>query len=365
MTKWKRHEWDTMRRWISGGVAALILILVGIRLYLPTLIKNYSNTVLNRIPGYHGHIEDVRIHLWRSAYSIVGLDLLKTNGKAPVPFFSSRQVDFSLHWGALFHGQLVGKLEIDHPKLNFVAGGSQEEQQTFVDRSWRQQVKALFPLRISRLGIKSGEIHFRNYHADPPVDIFIHQVNAVASNLTNSRKVSRTLKATLDAQGLAMDSGRFRTHVDMDPLVERPNFAMAFELETLSLPELNTFFRHYLAVEMKTGTFSLYSEGAAKDGQFKGYAKPLLDHVDLIKMKENPSLGEALKAIAVKFVGYVMKNHAKNRLATKMDITGTVDNPEANTWTAAARFLGNWLFKAIQPGLEGNLRVSTAKNSAL
>ena len=30
---------------------------------------------------------------------------------------------------------------------------------------------------------------------------------------------------------------------------------------------------------MKTGTFSFYMEGAAKDGDFKGYAKPLLDKV--------------------------------------------------------------------------------------
>jgi len=343
----------TKRQWMVGSFAVFILGLLGFRLYLPTFVKNYSNTVLNRIPGYHGHIDDVRIHLWRSAYSIVGLDLLKTNGKAPVPFFSSPQADFSLHWGALFHGQLVGKLELDQPKLNFVAGGSQEEQQTSIDQSWQQQVKALFPLRISRLGIKNGEIHFRNYHADPPIDIFIRRVTAVATNLTNSRKVSRTLKATLDAQGLAMNTGRLRTHVDIDPLVEKPTFAMAFEIEDLSLPELNTFFRHYLAVEMKNGRFSLYSEGAAKDGQFKGYAKPLLDHADLIKIKENPSLGEAFKAIAVKFVGYVMKNHAKNRLATKIDITGTVENPEANTWTAATRFLGNWLIKAIRPGLEG------------
>src|SRR5580698_3867741 len=92
------------RPWVRNSLVVVILGLVGFRLYLPTLVKNYSNNVLSHIPDYHGHIEGVQIHLWRSAYSIIGLDLIKTNGTAPVPFFSSPEIDFSLHWRALFHG---------------------------------------------------------------------------------------------------------------------------------------------------------------------------------------------------------------------------------------------------------------------
>ena len=122
----------------KAGTTLLILVLLGLvafRLYLPTLVKNYSNRVLNRIAGYHGHIDDVRLHLWRGAYSIIGLDLLKIDGHVPVPFFSAEKIDFSLHWAALFHGQLVGKLEIDHPKINFVASKDPHERQTSVDKS--------------------------------------------------------------------------------------------------------------------------------------------------------------------------------------------------------------------------------------
>jgi len=338
---------------IFYGLVVFGFGLIGFRLYLPTWVKNYSNRVLDKIPGYHGHIDDVRIHLWRSAYSIIGLNLLKTGGSAPVPFFSAPKIDFSLHWGALFHGQLVGKLEIDRPQLNFVTGKSPQQQQTSIDKSWQQQVKSLFPLRISRLGIKDGEIHFRNYEARPPVDVYIHHLSAVATNLTNSRKVSRTLKATLDARGTAMSNGALQTHLEMDPLGAKPTFDLTVQLKGLDLRELNNFFAYYLAVEMKQGTFSFYMEGSAREGAFKGYAKPILDRPDLVKIKENPSVGEMAKALVVKFVSYVMKNHPKDRLATRFDVSGTVNNPDADVWSAIMNFLKNWLIKAIPHGLEG------------
>ena len=94
-------------------------------------------------------------------------------------------------------------------------------------------MKALFPLRISRLGIKDGEIHFRNYEAQPPVNIFIHELYAVATNLTNSRKVSRTLKATLNVQAVVMTHGKLKANMILDPLGAKPTFELKLELEGL------------------------------------------------------------------------------------------------------------------------------------
>ena len=211
----------------------------------------------------------------------------------------------------------------------------------------------MLPLRVARLGIKNGEIHFRNYEAAPPVDIFIHHIYVVATNLTNSRRLSQTLKATADLNAVAMSSGAVTAHIDLDPLNSKPTFAMVFKLENLRLPELNSFFRHYLAVEAKTGTLDFYMEGTAKEGAFKGYAKPLLEHLDLLKTKEDAGVGEAIKAWVVKFVSYALKNHSKDRLGTRIDIAGTVDNPDPNIWTAISSFLHNWIIQALKRGFEG------------
>ena len=338
---------------LRTALIAVILGLLGFRLYLPTLVKNYLNRTLNKIPEYRGHVDDVRLHLWRGAYSISGLELDKINGRIPVPFFSVRKIDFSIAWKPLFRGNLSGKVELDEPRLTFVGSKTKENSQMSIDRSWQQHFQEMLPLRMARLGIKNGEIHFRNYEATPPVDIFIRHIHAVAANLTNSLRLSQTLKATLDVQAVAMSSGAVTAHMDMDPLDPKPTFSMAFKVENLRLPELNAFFRQYLAVEAKTGTLDFYMEGTAKEGAFKGYAKPLLEHLDLLKIKEGAGVGDLAKGLAVKFVSYVLKNHAKDRLGTRIEIAGTVDKPDPNIWTAVSSFLHNWIIQALKRGFEG------------
>ncbi len=67
---------------IWGTVLALLVL----RAFLPLLVKKYVNHTLAKIPGYRGHIEDIDLHLWRGAYEIQGLDILKIEGTSPVPF---------------------------------------------------------------------------------------------------------------------------------------------------------------------------------------------------------------------------------------------------------------------------------------
>ena len=329
------------------------MALIAFRLYLPTLVLNYANKTLNRIPDYSGHIDDIRLHLWRGAYTAIGIKLEKTGGRVPVPFFSADRIDTSVHWRALFQGQIVSKIKLVHPTLNFVASDKPAEQQTEIDGSWQDRMEELLPLRISRLRVQNGEIHFRNFQAVPPVDIYVDQIDALAENLTNRRESYKTLKATLEANGRAMQSGRLYVKTALDPFAERPTFETQVRLEQLAVPSLNSFLAHYLAVEAKTGTLNFYLEGKATDGEFDGYAKPLIDHLDVIHIKERASLGEILKGIAVKLVSYAFKNHEKDRLGSRVPIHGTVDQPKAGIWMAVASFFKNWFVKALDRGFDG------------
>ena len=77
-------------------VAALV-----VRAMLPFWVRDYVNRKLSEIEGYRGHVADVDIHLWRGAYSIHGVEIKKTSGNVPVPFFSAPTVDLSVEWKAL------------------------------------------------------------------------------------------------------------------------------------------------------------------------------------------------------------------------------------------------------------------------
>jgi hypothetical protein len=202
---------------------SLMVILVAFRIALPYIVLDYVNKTLDEIEGYQGHVADVDIALIRGAYTIKGIEIERTDGKVPVPFFSADVIDLSVEWSQLFKGSVVGEIEILRPQLNFVTG-PEGQKQTEPGENWQEQVEELFPLRINRFEIIDGEIHYRDFTSDPNVDIYLNNVNAVATNLTNSEKLSETMVAKLRAEGNAMDQGHFVMNLEYDPYADDPTF---------------------------------------------------------------------------------------------------------------------------------------------
>src|SRR5690242_9730429 len=75
-----RSRWRSLARWVQWTLLTLIVLAVALRLSLPFIVRDYVNRQLNRIPDYHGHVEKVRMHLYRGAYSVLNLEVVKTNG---------------------------------------------------------------------------------------------------------------------------------------------------------------------------------------------------------------------------------------------------------------------------------------------
>src|SRR3954451_817129 len=73
-------------------VLVVLLLLGGIgRAILPWALRKYVNRTLESSPLYQGKIGTIRVHLWRGAYSIQDVQISKTTGNIPVPFFSSKR----------------------------------------------------------------------------------------------------------------------------------------------------------------------------------------------------------------------------------------------------------------------------------
>lgn len=351
----------------SRLVIAILLIavlLVGIRLALPAVVAHYVNRTLDQMPGYDGHIEAVDIHLWRGAYAIHGLEIVKVEKARGdirrIPVFTAETLDLSVEWGALMRRTLVGQVEIYRPSVNIFAGPAKQEEARDLDE-FIERIRELTPLRIDRLAVIDGEMHFRNYTAEPNVDIYLRDIDLVVRNLTNSARVSETLAATLSGTGQAMRSGRFNIEMRFNPLESRPTYELAFELKELKLPELNSYLRYYLGVIARDGQFSLSAESVAREGWFRGYVKPVVKELDILKIKQDTkSVGETIKAFFVKIMAQIFENKAAEQLATKIEFSGRFEDPEISIWEAVVRFLRNAFVEALQPGLEGSVSPTQA-----
>lgn len=147
--------------WFFIGLAVVLIV---VRIMLPFWVRDYVNKTLNELEDYRGHVEEVDLALWRGAYKIREIKIVKRSGDVPVPLFTAPLIDLSVEWAALFHGALVGEINFVKPKVNFVHAPSEEDTQVGLEESWTQKVRKLFPLKINRLTVDGGEVHFRDYH---------------------------------------------------------------------------------------------------------------------------------------------------------------------------------------------------------
>lgn len=361
----KRYQ-NRWRRFFAGRKKWILLIvlalLVAFRAALPYIVKSYVNKTLAGIPGHRGHVEDIDMSLWRGAYVIQDLIIEKVAGNIPVPFISAKTIDLSVEWSALLHRSLVGEIEFINPKISFVQGPTEKESQNGKDANFIETVKKLFPVKINRFDVQNGEVHFRNFHTDPKVDIHLDSLFLHAKNLTNSERLSKVLPAFIDAKGKAMHTGKFKGHLDIDPYAQRPTFNLDMQLEQVELTALNSFFDGYASVDVESGVFEMYAEVAAADGKFTGYVKPLFKNMRILDLKKDAK--KPLKLLwqaVVAAVAELFTNHSTDQLGTKIPLSGTFDNPNADILSTIGGILKNAFIKALMPGIEGTITLKNAQ----
>ncbi len=339
----------------------LVALLIGLRVALPWIVKWYVNKTLDEMPEYAGSIGDVDIKLWRGAYQIHDVDIIKTDGDVPVPFFSASNVEFSVQWAALFEGALVAEMEIFDPVINFVSGPTEETSQVGVDKPWLDMIKKLFPLDINRFEVNNGSVHYRDFHSRPKVDLVIDRIEALATNLTNSKRLSKTLVAKIDMDGRVFKESPINLHVDLDPEPDKPTFNLDLKVEPVSLTRLNDFSEAYAAFDFEKGTMEVVIELAAKNGKLSGYVKPILDDMSVVSLKndsKNPF--QLVWESVVGGVTRLLRNQPNNRFATKIPINGTMNDPKVGILPTLGNIFKNEFIRVFEGDFENTVTLDDA-----
>jgi hypothetical protein len=342
--------------WIT--VVSVVVLVIAARIALPPYLKHYVNERLDEIHGYYGHVDDIDVHLIRGAYVIKNAELLKSNGKVRTPFVSAERVDISVEWHALFDGAFVGEMAFRHAHLNFVEGPSSAESQKGVDHSWMPAVDKLFPLRINKVEVSDGEIHYQDTNHNPPVDIYITHLEAVATNITNSKDISDNLYAVIEAKGLAMRAAPVEVHVSTNPNAKEANFDLNASLRNLDLTELNGLVRAYGGFDFQRGSFEADTELAAANGHIKGYVKLILKHVKIFSLEEDKKKPlKALWEMIVGAVGKILTNHEEHQMATTIPLQGDIGKPGTSVLAVIGGLFRNAFVQALKPGVEGTVKL--------
>lgn len=350
-------------RWIIG----IIIVLIAIRLALPYGIKWYlNNRVLNNLETYEGRVEDVDLMLIRGAYAIDDLVISKREAELEEPFIDIPRTDLSVQWSALFDGEIVGEVVCTGAIINFAFGEEEATSQTGAEEDWTQVVKDLIPIKINRFVIKNGEIALTNVWATPSTDLPLDSFNLEILNIQNTlEEDADALPSKITASGIAPDYGG-QLHFDADAMLLKtfPDFDYEMRFEGVNLKNLNPIMEHYTDMDFEKGRISIYSEMAMKDQQFEGYVKPLIEDMRIFNWKEDDrSLGQWFKEFFGEGIQEVLENQPRQQFATKVPMSGTVEDVKTALWPTLINTLRNAYFNAFKYELDKSVQFEDLENS--
>lgn len=328
-------------------VVLVVVALIILRMQLPSMVKDYLNGKLADMGDYQGEIANVDIHLWRGAYSVHQLEITKKD-QPSVEFFNAETIDTSVSWASLLKGRVVADVDLINVEIHLV--DSKADDQPEEESTWRQTVQEIIPLKIDRLNIDNGEIHFHNFTSDPPVHLVFYQLDGEITNLSNADRSNGLEYANFDVQGKVLDSASARLDGRLDPLGDFHNFELKLKITGINLTKLNQVSEAYGNFNFKSGNGNFVMELQAEDAQLTGYAKPVLDNVEIFDLEEDLEDGvfsAAWQAIVGAF-GQIFRNDPKNRIATQVEIRGNLDDPDVSAWQAFLAIMENAFVDAFE-----------------
>lgn len=347
--------------WPLWTVVTLVVLLIAAHITLPYVVRNYLNDKLADMGDYRGQITDVDLALWRGAYRIKGLNIVKVDGKVPVPFVKAPVIDLAISWHSLWYDHaVVAEAIFIEPEVNFVDGGTDKQaSQTGRGTDWRDQVEKLLPMTLNEARISNGRITFSNFNSKPKVKIEADRVNASLYNLTNVVDVEGKRDARFEGKARLLGHANLEAAATFDPLSDFQDFDFNLRATGIQLRRLNDFSSAYGKFDFNAGSGDLVIEATADNGQLSGYIKPLLRNVDVFNWGQDVQNKDKgfFRSIWEAVVGgteTVLKNQKQNQFATRVDLSGSVKQQDISGLQAFLQILRNAFIQAFNTRYEGS-----------
>ncbi|MBD9677783.1 DUF748 domain-containing protein [Pseudomonas sp. PDM18] len=341
-----------------ASILAILLLLLVAHIALPYVIRDYLNGKLERMGDYHGQIADVDLALWRGAYRINGLKIVKVSGKVPVPLLDAPVIDLAVSWHALWyeHG-IVARVTFLRPELNFVDGGGRQESQSGAGTNWSEQLDKLLPITLDELRIEDGRIRFHNYQSSPPVHLAASAVNASLYGLTNVADEKGERVARFEGHARLFDQAPLEVEASFDPFTDFEDFQLRLRASEVELRRVNDFASAYGKFDFNRGHGTLVIEAKAVKGRLSGYIKPLLRDVDVFNWQQDveekdKSLFRSIWEALVGGGETVLKNQSKDQFATRVDLSGNIHRQDISAFQAFLGILRNAFIQAFNARYE-------------
>ena len=206
-------------------------------------------------------------------------------------------------------------------------------------------------VKIAELDVTRSRFALVNSATDPPYRLFLSDLAVKVRNITNQ---SEQGLGDINLTGRFMGTGRTTAKVRYRPAAPFPDVAVDLAITDTDMTAMNELWRAYGGFDVAAGDFSFFSELRIKDGVLSGYLKPLMRNMEVYDPQQDKRKNVVRRAYeaVVGALSHVLENRPRDEVATRVEISGRVDDPNISPLAASARLIQNAFIKAILPGFE-------------
>jgi Domain of Unknown Function (DUF748) len=235
--------------------------------------------------------------------------------------------------------------------INRTADSAPETTAKKVDKAAKEYSEApSLAVNVDKVYI-NGRLGFLNTARNPQYRIFWDRCEVQISNFTNQSEDGAMVGRLT---GFFMNSGKTVMNVTARPNKKGPNIDLRIAIEDTDMRLMNDLFRSYGNFDVVAGRFSFFSEISVRDGDMNGYVKPLFHEMDVYDQRQDKEKNVFRKLYegAMGGLSWLFQNTPRDEVATTIQVSGKLSNPETSTWDTIIGLVQNAFLKAILPGFE-------------
>lgn len=298
----------------------IALFFIG-RATLPAYLHKKTNEYLSNIsPDFSVEIKDFDLSFIKMAYRFEGISAKLKKDKNKKEFLHINKVDVSIAWRELFKGRVLTDIIVDQPKL-IVYKEVMDIKPPKKDKA-KDVKETLFPVDVEKVELREASLTLDQYKdIDGKGKMKLSDISGEILNLT-PQKNKPLSRFNLTAK--VFDSTKIKFDGDLRTLEMPLGWNADVEMKGANLTKFNPILRDKLPLTFTKGTMDLYAEAKSKKGVIKGYVKPFMNNLDIVKDK-----GENFKSVKhfgieiLTAVGnLILRDESKNQsVATSVDFT--------------------------------------------
>lgn len=206
-------------------------------------------------------------------------------------------------------------------------------------------------LRADHVSLTECNLGMVNKSVSKPYRLFVADTDFQLSNFSNQFSQG---PAQARLKGKFMGSGNTTASFNFRPEKESPDYDLHLKIDATQLTAMNDLLRAYGNFDVSGGIFSLASELHVKNDAISGYIKPFFKDIKVYDKRtdRNQGVGHQLYEMMAGGVAGLLENRSRQEVATKVNVAGSLKNPQTSRWEIIGGLFKNAFFKAILPGFD-------------